>query len=280
MKLYYRISDSSYKKEKLIGTNKEICLMNFVRCFNEIIFGKNGPPNDSWVPPIKIIADRCDRKTNKMLLETGLPVEITDLGNAGSLIYSIKSSISDCADDEVVYFCEDDYLHKMNSSQLIEEGIKRCDYLTLYDHPDKYTSDYNGGEFSKVIKTESTHWRYTISTCMTFATKIKTLKEDIDIWEKYTKENHPHDHQIFTDLNKEKNRRLAVCIPGSACHTDLEYSGRVGKVLIDSWAIEMMINQLMNDLKNKTIKENIELICNNKNGWQKLVALDALYKSL
>jgi hypothetical protein len=260
MKLYYRISDNSYEKQKLIGATKESCLANFMKVFHGI--------------PTTIIADKCNEKTNSMLLKTGIPIISTDYGNAGSLRHAIELAISEFPDDEVVYFVEDDYLHLEISPSLIKEGIKRSEYVTLYDHPDKYTSQYNGGEFSKVIKTESSHWRYTISTCMTFGSTIRTLKEDIDIWKKFTNESHPHDHYIFKELSKEKKRRLAVCIPGSACHTDLEYSQRTKKMLIEPWAIQLMIDQFRNEIGLEADSEWIA----NKKGTEKLMALDALKK--
>lgn len=274
MKLFYRISDNSYKKAKLIGASKEVCLKNFINVFQNIIFGEPGDNSYYRVSPMLIIGDKCENTTCQMLQKTGIPLTFTNYGNAGSLLHSIELAIEKSNDDEVVYFCEDDYLHLPQSPKLLKEGIKRSDYVTLYDHPDKYTPQYNGGEFSKVIKTESSHWRYTISTCMTFASKVKTLKEDFEIWKKHTTGDHPHDHHIFTELNKEKKRRLAVCIPGAACHTDLEYSTRTNKMLIESWAIEMMIQEAQRKLSNK-INGWIE----QKKGFEKLVALDALLNS-
>jgi len=288
MKLIYRISDGSYKKPKLIGATKESCLNNFLSVFKENLFFENKPQ-------ILIIADGCGEKTKDIICKTNLPIVFSNLGNAGSLIYSIKKSIEEFEDNEIIYFCEDDYLHLPISPQLIEEGIKRSDYVSLYDHPDKYTFQYNGGEFSKVIKTTSSHWRFTVSTCMTFASTAGVLKKDLNIWEKYTKENHPHDHHIFTDLGKENKRRLAVCIPGCACHTDLEYSNRVQRVLIEPWAISMMIkevknkiNSSLNDSKNPKINvfgfldfEQFlasDWFCS-KNDWEKLTTLDAILQN-
>lgn len=277
MRLYYRISDKSYEKTKLIGATKEVCLMNFVKVFQDVVFGKVVPPPDSWETPMRIYADRCERKTNTMLISTGIPVEMTDLGNAGSLIHVLEQAISTQKDDEIAYFCEDDYLHMPLSPQLLVEGLGRSDYVTLYDHPDKYTADYNLGEYSKVIKTKSSHWRYTISTCMTFGVKIKKLREDIEIWKKHTTESHPHDHQIFSELSK-KGRRLAVCIPGAACHTDLEYSVRKKMNLIEPWAIELMIKQLEFELGDRLKNEDKNWL-SSKTGIDLLVALDALRKT-
>ena len=131
-----------------------------------------------------VIADRCGKETNKMITKTGLPMKVTDLGNAGSLHYALDLASEVCRDGELAYFVEDDYLHLGNASQLLREGMLISDYITLYDHPDKYTSIYEMGETSKVVRTNSTHWRYTISTCMTFAVKSDVLKEDYRYFQK------------------------------------------------------------------------------------------------
>ena len=287
MKLYYRISDQSYEKQKLLGASKEVCLMNFCKAFVEVIFGAKGKPGDEdFESPVKFICDNCDRKTVKMVAETGLPYVVTKEGNAGSLLKTLNMALDECDDEELVYFCEDDYLHLGTAPQLLEEGIKRSDYVTLYDHPDKYTRYYNGGEISKVIKTNLSHWRYTASTCMTFGTKIKTLREDMEIWEKFTSETHPHDHKIFTELSEEKRRRLIVCIPGAACHIDLTLSGNIKSMLIEPWAIELMINELINQISDHEDASEFafaamrDKLLADKQGWDKLIALDALRVSL
>ena len=283
MRLYYRISDNSYEKHKLIGATKEVCLMNFCKAFAPVIFG-DGPPPEGHVPPVKVICDNCSRKTIQMVHDTGLPFTLTAEGNAGSLRKALDIAIEECEDDELVYFCEDDYLHLGSAPTLLEEGIKRADYVTLYDHPDKYSRYYNGGEYSKVIRTASSHWRYTASTCMTFGTKVKKLREDKEIWDEFTSETHPHDHHIFTKLG-EKNRRLAVCIPGVACHVDLTFSSVISTMSIEHWAIQLMIDHIENELA-EIVKQNVfrageyaelkKSMVVNKKGQERLMALDAM----
>jgi hypothetical protein len=224
-KIFYRISDNSYPKNKLPGITKEICLKNFLNVF----------PKEEII----IIADNCNESLS---LLSGLNYYKTKKNNAGSLKFALDMAI--CFDeDTLVYFVEDDYLHLPKANKLLNEGIQIADYVTLFDHPDKYV---NGGEISKVIKTESSHWRYTISTCMTFATTVKTLKEDFEIWEKWTKDLHPHDHYVFLNL-ASKEKSLAVCLPGVTCHTDLTYSEQIGKYLIEDWATDYLLDIYKND---------------------------------
>lgn len=260
MKVFYRISDNSYQKPKLIGSSKRVCLENFIS-----VFGKD----------FVLIADNCKEETLAWLAPH--TTVMTKLGNAGSLLYAIKLAIQAVAADELVYFVEDDYLHLPKAPQLLNEGVSKSDYVTLYDHPDKYTPMYENGEVSKVIKTKSSHWRYTVSTCMTFGTTAKVLEEDFDIWNTGVFDNHPNDHEIFTKL-KEKGRRLIVPIPGAACHTDMTVSWQNGNVMIEPWAIEMMCQEKKRYITTGWPKfaDRLEQLTKDKQGWELLTMLDAI----
>lgn len=296
MKIFYRISDNSYVKQKMPGANKEVCLLNFLKVFKDVIFTPDALSGKA-VPAMAIIADRCNEETLKIVKDTGLPVTETDLGNAESMHCALDMAVEQCRDDELAYFVEDDYLHLGNAPTLLREGMMHSDYITLYDHPDKYTNMYGMGEVSKVVRTSSSHWRYTISTCMTFAAKVGVLKEDIDVFKKHRasfegehltqNENgeHPIDHSIFKELKEEKNRKLTVCIPGAACHTDLTFSGVAGHLLIEPWAIQTMINELEVSLANaeKRLKDEdkqrfaeLKSVTLQGEGWEYLVGLHAL----
>lgn len=251
LRLYYRISDASYKKPKLPGATKEVCLKNFLETFKECT----------------IIADNVS-ESRHLVEETGLPVRYTNLGNAGSLIYALELALEN-SDDTLVYFCEDDYLHLPASVGLLEEGLSASDYVTLYDHPDKYTSVYGFGEVTKVFRSRSSHWRHTVSTCMTFGTKVGVLRKDLEIWKKHIDGNHPHDHNIFTELG-EKGRKLSVSIPGTACHTDLTFSGHAHAVLMDEWALKMLIQDITTKLNPSQMKMRDIVVKEDMLPWQRL----------
>ena len=290
-RLYYRISDKSHTTPKLIGTNKEVCLKNFCRAFAEIVFGSGSqPPQEGFVPPVVIICDNCSQATLDMIRETGLPCVETQWGNAGSLIFALELALKQGDDDDVAYFCEDDYLHLASAPDLLREGLSRSDYITLYDHPDKYTKLYDGGEVCKVLRMPISHWRQTISTCMTFGARIKALREDIEIWQKYASSKIPKDHLIFTEL-RQKGRNLLVPIPGVACHVDLAFSARIGRMSMEPWAIDLMIDRLEREIGGYTVSlgngspeqaafiDKMEQIMGDKTGAERLLALDALRSS-
>jgi hypothetical protein len=258
MHVYYRISDCSYQKNKLPGATKDFCLQNFVNSFSGV--------------PITIICDNVSDENYEFYSKYGTPNR-TFLGNAGSLSYALSKAM-ELPSEEVVYFVEDDYLHKGNCLGILEEGLEHADYATLYDHPDKYL-DY-GGEVSRVIRTKHSHWRFSISTTMTFATRPKILLEDHDIWEKYTTEFHPHDHLIFSELN-QRGRMLAVAIPGLSCHTDLTYTESKQDLFdadlpIENWAMSL----LEEEMRRAIYPEEVSL--DDKTPLQRLMILQTYLK--
>lgn len=277
MRLYYRISDASYSKPKLPGADKESCFWNLLRAFADTV-----SLTSTSEAVIVIVADRCKKKTLDFLRLTPFKLIETDLGNAGSLRYAVEHAVEHSHNADLVYFCEDDYFHQEDSDKVFREGIEIAEYITLFDHPDKYTKLYDYGEISKVVRTKSRHWRYTVSTCMTFGSRVSTLKSDLEIWRKHTEGAHPYDHEIFVTLGLN-DRRLAVCIPGAACHTDLTFSGRCNEVLVDNWAIAEAIEWLearLQKIDDEDFQKLIrDVLGTGRKGWDRLKMLDALYQS-
>lgn len=189
------------------GATKSVCLENFLNIFSEF--------------DVFLIQDNCDetveREISQVLKRFPLVrVEKTELGNSGSFKYAYQKAIENDP-NEIVYFVEDDYLHHPDAASVLLEGLTVGNYTTLYDHPDKYTEEYNFGEISKIVRSKNHHWKHSISTTMTFAAKVSTLIEDKDIWFKYSDGPHPNDHAAFCELKK----KLSVAIPGLAFHNDL-----------------------------------------------------------
>lgn len=264
IRVIYRISDGSYTKPKLPGADKELCLRNFLGAVH--------------CQHISILADNCGEATTemckKLAAETlglgqatpGWDIQNTSLGNAGSFKAAIEIALG-YDDDDIVYLVEDDYLHIRTSGQYsesiperdIEEGLIKADYTTLFDHPDKYLREYQAGETAKVVRTQHAHWKLSISTTMTFATRVKTLREDQDVWKKHTEGPHPYDHEIFVDL-REKKRSLAVRIPGTACHTDLTHSEQKGQLFIDHWASKLLENILLVEMDFEVRERCLEIL--------------------
>jgi hypothetical protein len=152
-------------------------------------------------------------------------VKINSGTEANSFLELLKIIESDnLSDDTIIYIMEDDYLHRENWYNILVEGIEISDYVTLYDHLDKYL--YYDNLLSNIYLTKSSHWRTTPSTCNTYACKMKTLKDDMHIHRKFSIENNngiSQDHQKFLNLNKI-GKKLISCIPGYSTHCDLMQS--------------------------------------------------------
>lgn len=216
MKILYRISDGSYKKERFIHATKKGCLENFLKHFptNEII----------------IYADNVKDETYEWIKTYGLDVVRTNGGSSAAgfrLVFDAALSIQD--NNEIIYFVEDDYLHLPNSRQILIEGLERADYVTLYDCVDKYIPASMGGnpfidegasEETRVFLTKNRHWKLTNSTTMTFATTVGMLREDELEWRKYTQGTYPHDFKCFIELRQNKGRTLASPIPSLSTHCE------------------------------------------------------------
>lgn len=228
-KIFYRISSENHKTPRLPGTTKIRCLDNFISAF-----GKD----------MNVLADNCDDELLEQIKNRELSVIATNLGNSKSFLYAL-SQATHYPNDTLVYFVEDDYLHLPTAPKLLQEcsEIETANYITLYDHPDKYGPLYGPGECTYVFRTASSHWRWTISTCMTFAAKVKTLKDHMDVWNSYCQKDAPADHEAFCHLHGH-GLGLAVCIPGAAVHTDLTHSMVEGRNLMEPWAIQMMITKV------------------------------------
>lgn len=211
MKIIYRISDAGYNKVKPEYINNEACLKNFVS-----VFGNQN---------LHIIADNCSEDTLKMIAKYVHPnrIENVSVGH-GAGTFNLALDMALGYDDEtIVYFVENDYLHKPGSDKVLVEGLQvGYNYVALYDHPDKYMNGANplvedGGEVTRIMLSESCHWKITNSTTMTFAAQVKTLKEDESILREYTKGSYPRDFEMFLAL-RERQHGLITPIPGYATH--------------------------------------------------------------
>ena len=214
MKIIYRISNTGYNKIKPEYINNENCLKNAVNVFKDA----------DW----SIIADNISSKTDDMIqkYKSRNHINYVSIGDgAGTFNLALDEALR-CKDDEIIYFIENDYLHKPGSQQIIEEGIELgASFVSLYDHPDKYLPPSQGGnpyceggaEDTRVYLTKSTHWKVTNSTTMTFAAKVSTLKENEEILRRNTSGTHPNDFQMFIEL-RNNNQLLIIPIPGYATH--------------------------------------------------------------
>ncbi len=217
MKIIYRISDTGYNKVKPDYINNEACLKNFCNIFFDHIHD------------IQILADNCSEETLTMVAKYIDPINIEKVSvghGAGTFNLALDKALK-LDDKELIYFVENDYLHKQQSPKIIQEGLSLgASFVALYDHPDKYLDPSKGGnpyceggaEDTRVYLTDSCHWKITNSTTMTFASTVETLKRTEPTLRKYTNQGHyPDDFKMFLEL-REHNELLVTPLPGYATH--------------------------------------------------------------
>lgn len=134
----------------------------------------------------------------------------------------------DLTDDDIIYIAENDYAFVDGWPYKLKElfdTYDRLDYVTLYDHPDKYMDPSIGGnpfcqggaEDTRVYISDSCHWKLTNATTMTFASTVKSLKRTEPTLRKWTQGSYPEDFKMFLDL-RDQNELLISSIPGYSTH--------------------------------------------------------------
>ncbi len=221
MKVLYRISNGGNAKQKPEYVyNKKRMFLHFLSVFKD---------NDIYV-----FADNVSEDLYQFLLEHHDPDKLFrfQLGNARSFMKTVDFAMERFSDNTPVYFAEDDYVYRQNAPEIIEEGLTVADYSTGYDHPDKYINHNEGGpnpfieqggELTRVLVSKNIHWKQTNSTCMTFATTLKTIKQDYAVFAHGCSSNIPTDFRIFCDLRQYQNRTLVSCIPAVSTHGETEW---------------------------------------------------------
>jgi hypothetical protein len=128
--------------------------------------------------------------------------------------------------DSIVYMLEDDYIHKAGWPTILREAFAAglADYVTMYDHPDKYDSRVYPSLDSKVFCTPSVHWRSTPSTTNTYAVKLGFLKKNKDTHLRFSEGVEvTRDHAKFLHLQGELGQRLMSSIPAYSTHVETAY---------------------------------------------------------
>lgn len=152
----------------------------------------------------------------------GSAIKIQDGTEAGSFLKMVEYVVAlDLHPDTIIYFLEDDYLHKNGWVDVLFEGFSLdADYVTLYDHRDKYL--HYPKLFSKIFITPTCHWRTTPSTTNTYAMRFATLLKDLKAHQRFSMARKvTADHNKFLFLGK-KGRVLISSVPGWATHCDPE----------------------------------------------------------
>lgn len=154
-------------------------------------------------------------------------IEIKEGTEAGSFLKLLDLvSSKKLTPDTIIYFLEDDYLHRDGWVDILLEGfsIQEASYVTLFDHRDKYFFPQYQRLESKIYHTASCHWRTTPSTTNTYAMKYHTLKSHLSVHREFSLGRKiSSDHDKFLKLNN-MGASLISSIPGWSTHVETEYA--------------------------------------------------------
>lgn len=127
-------------------------------------------------------------------------------------------------DSKYIYFCEDDFLHLPNSFDVLMDGLKRFQFVSLYDHPDRSFQRDITHKNEEIFYGSYCHWRSAISTTCTFATNKDVFNKTIDDFELYCQSGYeaPEDHKCWVNLFY-KGYRLFTPMPGFSTHCDVRH---------------------------------------------------------
>jgi len=148
---------------------------------------------------------------------TGNMYEFNGGSDADSFFETVKyAKNQNLNENDLVYFLENDYLHVNDWVDKVIDlfsTFQGLNYVSLYDHNDKYFLPMYNDLVSKIIATSKHHWRTTPSTCGSFIINKQILDEDFDILSTMK-----GDHNKFLYLNSTRSRFVLSPIPGLSTH--------------------------------------------------------------
>jgi len=221
MHIIYRTSMTQSKKPRPEWFSYLGCLRNALSVFGQYSPEYGGP---EWM----LICDGVTDEYVQRIRETGyrgMIMRINERHNARAFRKALDYA---CKLQGDVYLLEDDFLHRSGAPAVLADGLRRFDYVTLYDHPDKYRNDgpnpevRGGGEETKVFVGEWCHWKWTNSTVATFAVNADTLRADRDVWQRQSQGTWPHSYEAFRELRR-RGRTIGSSIPAYSTHCEPEY---------------------------------------------------------
>ncbi len=215
---YCHYSNASAHKNRYEGFSHEKCFENLIQTadLNKVNF------------TFLLDTHFAEGKEHFIEKQEQFPIINIDAGCEGKAFLALLDYVTDqkMKEDTICYFLEDDYLHRPGWTDVLLEGFSqvRADYVTLFDHRDKYFLQMYPTLQSRLFATDTCHWRTTPSTTNTYAMRFKTLKEHIEIHQKFSKDRKiSADHEKFLALGRQ-GATLISSIPGWSTHAEPHFA--------------------------------------------------------
>ncbi len=223
----YRLYPKENSKNRPAFYSKELALKSFLAAYDKVVFNKR----------LIIALDASYLPVSYQAILSNTVYDIQFFGGIGNLksyqrtIDLLESNM----ESDFFYISEDDYLYKHDALNEFSQAIcnfTHVDYITLYDHPDRYTRSDNQTPFGgdKILVSANYHWRTVESTCMTFGGRLDSLKKDINTHKMPYETNYPHDRKLWHKLQglgkyrwRFPKHRLIAPMPSLATHLEEKY---------------------------------------------------------
>jgi hypothetical protein len=174
----------------------EVCLQSFRRSLGNLR-AKIWVLLDGCPPEYADIFRTCFAEEDLEL------IPLAGVGNYGTFNRQIE--ILGCqTDSEVIYFAEDDYFYLPGQfHEMLDflEAHRDVDFVSPFDHRDCYTMELHRRP-AWLRAFGGRHWRSAASTCLTFLTTRRILRETEHIFRTYAQRN--YDSSLWLMLTKER----------------------------------------------------------------------------
>lgn len=224
LNIYYR-----HVHSKADNTSRDPCKLrpdwfSYESCFRNLISTIKNDPLGEFVKITVMFdgshADFIDDFISRYIANKELDINLQFL-NAGSdknsalitLDYMNRASLTK---GNLVYMLENDYMHQLGwVSKVFElyDSEVIFDYLSLYDHRDKYFLPIYENLVSKLFHTQTQHWRTAPNSCGSFISEISQFRLDYEVFQLGLP-----DYYFFDELINKRKRVLLTPIPGLSTH--------------------------------------------------------------
>lgn len=184
-RIYPKVSGAGqgmpYGDNKLVQA--EVCLCSFVESLGKLR------------AKIFVLLDGCPEDYEPMVrrhiaAEDLEVLHLDGIGNHGTFGLQIDLLLRQ-GDSDIVYFAEDDYFYIANQFEKMVKflsGGEGVDFISPFDHLDCYGLSLHRYP-SWIRVSQDHHWRTAASTCLTFLTTKKTLRECEQVFRTYCRKN-------------------------------------------------------------------------------------------
>jgi hypothetical protein len=207
---HYNVTDTD-NKGRPNWFNYEKCFINLLNTIEdkeniELHVVMDGKIEDNWIKKYK------HKYFSHEIITTH------DMNSVTKGVYSVVKETK-CLDNDLIYILENDYLHVddwVNKILDIFQTFEGLNYISLYDHGDKYFHPNYDNLVSKIFVSNYHHWRTIMSTCGSYITIKKIFDEDYNDHIGITVPIGDHNKWIF--LSENKGRFILTPIPGLSTH--------------------------------------------------------------